>query len=243
MDELTDLLKSSLSLQEEKPKSRENVISKQYMNCDVINERIKEELCSDTIKALSDAELLEKYKESSSLQKNISKLNEVLEKNSIEESQRKQILDNYTLQLIPPGLKGVVRGNKFNHIVKKHILSLQLDKSIFLIDFEKHCDESEYKTAEIPDWYIYKKDTKQFMIGMNQLDLWRGGQQINRGSKYITNFKENSDTLRLVCVIANELVLKSEKNKAFKLFQEGYEKNTLCYLKNLKRIIESFFNL
>ena len=65
MDELTDLFKSSLSLQEkEKPKSRENVISKQYMNCDVINERIKEEVCSDTIKALSDAELLEKYKES-----------------------------------------------------------------------------------------------------------------------------------------------------------------------------------
>ena len=212
------------------------------MNCDIINERIRDEICSDTIKALSDAELLEKYRESSSLQKKISTLNQILEENSIKESNRKQILDNYTVQLISPGLKGVVRGNKFNQIVKEHILSLNLDKSIFLIDFEKHCDYYKYKTAEIPDWYIYKKDTKQLMIGMNQLDLWGGGQQINRGSKYITNFKENSDTLRLVCVIANELVLKSEKNKAFKLFQEGYEKNTLCYLKNLKRIIELFFH-
>ena len=213
------------------------------MNCEIINNRIQDEICNETIKALSDSELLEKYKESPSLKKNISTLNDILQKNSIEESHRKQILDNYTIQLISPGLKGVVRGNKFNQIVKQYIQSLKLDKSIFLIEFEKHCQQFNYKTAEIPDWYIYKRDTKQLMIGMNQLDLWGGGQQINRGSKYITNFKENSDTFRLVCVIANEVVLKSEKNKAFKLFQEGYQNDTLCYLKNLKRIIECFFNL
>jgi hypothetical protein len=54
-------------------------------------------------------------------------------------------------------------------------------------------------------------------------------------------FPDNSDKVRLVCVIANSITLSSEKNKAFKLFQKGFEENTLCYLKNLKTIIDLFF--
>ena len=33
------------------------------MNCEIINNRIQDEICNETIKALSDSELLEKYKE------------------------------------------------------------------------------------------------------------------------------------------------------------------------------------
>ena len=76
---------------------------------------------------------------------------------------------------------------------------------------------------------------------MNQLDLWGGGQQLNRGSKYILNFHDNSDNLRLVCVVANTIKLNSDKNKAFKIFQTGFQNGTLCYLKNLKELIYNFF--
>ena len=136
-------------------------------------------------------------------------------------------------------MKGVIRGNKFNQIVKEYILSLNLDRELYTVEFESN--SSEYITSEIPDWYILHKESKKLMIGMNQLDLWGGGQQINRGSKYILSFPDNSSVLRLVCVVANPITLTSEKNKSFKLFQKGFELNSLCYLKNLKNIIELFF--
>jgi hypothetical protein len=40
-------------------------------------------------------------------------------------------------------------------------------------------------TTEIPDWYILEKSTGKVIIGMNQLDLWSGGQQINRGFRAV----------------------------------------------------------
>ena len=77
---------------------------------------------------------------------------------------------------------------------------------------------------------------------MNQLDLWGGGQQINRGSKYLVNNKHNTKKSKLLCVVCNKIKLKSNKNKAYKLFKIGYENDTLCYLKNLESIINKFFN-
>jgi len=76
---------------------------------------------------------------------------------------------------------------------------------------------------------------------MNQLDLWGGGQQLNRGSKYIEN--NNNENSKLLCVVCNEIQFKSKKNKAYKLFESGFENNTLCYLNNLQNIITSYFNL
>ena len=76
---------------------------------------------------------------------------------------------------------------------------------------------------------------------MNQLDLWKGGHQINRGSKYLENNIHNNDNSKLLCVICNEIQFKNNKNKAYKLFQIGFENNTLCYLNNLEKIIKSYF--
>ena len=237
-DELSHLFEKKLSLEAVK---EENPNVKQLMNtCKLINERIAKEICKDTIKSLSDIHCLDRYKECKSLKKNVSALTTVLEENKIDEEQRKKITDDYLLSLIPAGLKGVIRGNKFNESVKQYILSLNLDTAKYDIQFENKC--SEYDTSEIPDWFVLEKRTKKVMIGMNQLDLWGGGAQLNRGSKYIMTFPDNSEKVRLVCVVANSITLTSEKNKAFKLFQKGFEENTLCYLKNLKSIIDLFFN-
>ena len=77
---------------------------------------------------------------------------------------------------------------------------------------------------------------------MNQLDLWGGGQQLNRGSKYIENNKHNNENSKLLCVVCNEIQFKSKKNKAYKLFEMGFKNNTLCYLNNLKNIITAYFS-
>lgn len=204
-----------------------------------INTRIKQEICYETLEELTDAKLLCEYKNCNSVQNEIKKLSDVLEKYTDEETKQK-IIQDYLLELIPAGTKGVIRGNKFNNIIQKFITNLSLDTDRFEICFEKKCEC--HFTTEIPDWYILEKSTNKIIIGMNQLDLWGGGQQLNRGSKYLENNKHNNENSKLLCVVCNEIQFKSKKNKAYKLFETGFSNNTLCYLKNLKNIITSYFN-
>ena len=142
------------------------------------------------------------------------------------------------MELIPAGTKGVIHGNKFNTIIKNYIIKLNIDINKYDIQFEKKCEY--HITSEIPDWYILDKSSKKIIIGMNQLDLWNGGHQINRGFKYIENNKHNTDNSKLLCVICNDIYLKTNKNKIYKI---GFENNTLTYLNNLGNIINSYFNL
>jgi hypothetical protein len=72
-------------------------------------------------------------------------------------------------------------------------------------------------TSEIPDWYILEKISKKIIIGMNQLDLWNGGQQLNRGFKYIENNGNNKN--KLLCIVCNKIKFTSDKNKSYKLFK------------------------
>ena len=208
-------------------------------NIEAINVRIKQEVCYETLGELTDAKLMSQYKECNSVKNQIKKLSELLIKYTDEETTQK-IIQEYLVQLIPAGTKGVIRGNKFNNIVKQFITKLDLDTNRFEICFEKKCDT--HFTSEIPDWYILEKSTNKILIGMNQLDLWGGGQQLNRGFKYIENNKHNNINSKLLCVVCNDIQFKSKKNKAYKLFKIGFENNTLCYLNNLENIITSYFN-
>jgi len=200
-----------------------------------INKRIKTEICYNTLSELNDEKLMDKYKECNSVKNQIKKLENILDK-YLEEKIKQKIIQDYLSQLIPAGTKGVIRGNKFNSIIKKFITDLELDKNRFDICFEKQCDG--HFISEKPDWYILEKTTNKIIIGMNQLDLWGGGQQLNRFSNYIN--RNNNEHSKLLCVVCNEIHLKSQ-NKIYKLFKIGFENNTLCYLNNLKNIISSYF--
>ena len=69
--------------------------------------------------------------------------------------------------MIPPGTKGVIRGNKFNKLVEKKIKSFELN----LEDFEIKCEKShpDFETSEIPDWYIYQKSTNKITNELNNI--------------------------------------------------------------------------
>jgi hypothetical protein len=207
-----------------------------------INSRIRLEICHDTINKLQDQNLMSEYKACDSVQNQIKKIGSILENYHIEPDTQQKIIDDYVIHLIPAGTKGVIRGNKFNNIIKDFITSLQLDPypSRFEICFEKKCEL--YSTSEIPDWYILDRTTHQVILGMNQLDLWGGGHQSNRGSHYLENDKYNNESCKLLCVVCNEIQFQT-KTKAYKLFEIGFRNNTLCYLKNLDNIIRSFFKL
>jgi len=204
-----------------------------------INARIKHEVCYETLEELTDAKLMCEYKDCNSVKNEIKKLSDVLGK-YIDEETKQKIIQEYLLQLIPAGTKGVIRGNKFNNIVKQFITKLSLDTDRFEICFEKKCEG--HFTTEIPDWYIREKSSGKVIIGMNQIDLWSGGQQTNRGSKYILNddFHKN-ETVKIISVISKFVELDSYNNKVFKIFEKGLKLDRLCYVNNLENIIYKFF--
>jgi hypothetical protein len=217
----------------------ENLKKQHISDINEINDRIINEICYNTINELSDNKLINEYKKCKSVIKEIKLLENILLK-YVDNSIIYDIIDEYIYNIIPAGTKGVIRGNKFNYIVKNYIKKIQLDIERFDIFFEKKCNL--YLTTEIPDWYILDKTSNRIIIGMNQLDIWSGGQQLNRGYKYIDDNKHNTNNSKLLCVICNKIQFKN-KNKAYKLFEIGFRNNTLCYLNNLENIIKSYFQL
>lgn len=218
----------------------ENQQENSGMDIDELNSRIQKEICHDVLNQLSDESLMCEYKNCNSVKNQINILKGILEKH-VEPEKNEIIINEYLPQLIPAGTKGVIRGNKFNKLVEHYIMSLNLDNSKYDVCFEKKCET--HMTSEIPDWYILEKDTDKIIIGMNQLDLWGGGQQLNRGSKYLINNKHNNEKSKLLCVVCKDAVFKSKKNKAYNLFDVGFRNNTLCYMNNLKNIIFMYFRI
>ena len=103
---------------------------------ELINTRIKHEICYNTILAISNDILIDEYKQCKSVKNEITKLEHILNKYT-NETIKQQIIQEYILELIPAGTKGVVRGNKFNNIVKEYIINIGLDNEKFDICFEK----------------------------------------------------------------------------------------------------------
>ena len=208
---------------------------------EALNTTIKTLVCRDTLYKLSDEYLLPEYKKTKSVSLALHGLENVLVNNEIEPEKIEKIKNDYVIDIIPPGTKGVVRGYIFNRIVMEHIINMKLTEVEYDVAFEKY--HPLCSTHERPDWYIYNKVTNKVMIGMNQLDLWGGGHQLNRGSKYIIDCKHNTENSKLVCVVANSAQIRTNRSKVFKLFDIGLSNNTLCYITNLQKIIYDYFDI
>lgn len=210
---------------------------------DVLNKEIKRTYVPSVEENISDEKLLDVYRNQQSFKKKMNKIKKDMLSVGIEESKIDAYMNKAILDIIPPQLKAVIRGNQFNLIVKEFIHGLGLQEKL-IIEFEKH--HSEYDCSDKPDFYIYDCISKKLLIGMNQLDLWNGGQQNNRASKYVTDerfhlgHKTDLD-VKFVSVICNFTSIKSKKEKKFKLFKVGFEMKRLCYLNGLKDIIYNFF--
>ena len=109
VNQLTNTL-NNLNLQDDK------VVDLSY-----INQRINNEICNDTINKLKDLALKSEYENCDSVQKEQKKWKERFINFGIDNDIIQQLLDASILDFIPPGTKGVVRGNKFNEIVKNTI--------------------------------------------------------------------------------------------------------------------------
>ena len=161
------------------------------LKIDYINDRIKEEFNKEIYDNLQDKILINEYLKSLSTKKLITKFKQSLYKNNITDEIIINNIINENIELfIKPSCKANIRGIKFNKLIKDLILSLNLSNQ-YDIQFEKKIDiyETEkidiYETDEIPDFYIYDKYNNKLIVGYNQYDLWTGGEQLNRGLKYL----------------------------------------------------------
>ncbi len=206
-----------------------------------INKHIDNTFDHETAERLKEENLIDIYKKQKSVQTEISNLTSILSKNGVDILTIKRIIDDYTLALVPPGTKGVVKGNLFNDIVKERILSIkELKTPEYDISFEKF--HPDFMTDERPDWYIYRKTDRKIVLGMNQLDLWGGGQQLNRGSKYVLDESRHlNSSVKHLSVLCNYIQLKSVNNKAFRILERGFATNRVCFLKELPVILLKFF--
>ena len=214
------------------------------MNIKYINDRISKEICYNTIHKLKDNSLSDIYKKTNSYNLKCNKLTSILNRYIKNERIKKNIVNDMTNELISVGLKSKVRGNEFNYIIKEKIKSLNLDNKQYKIFYEKHFNQN--LIHEKPDWYIEDNINNKVLIGMNQIDIWSGGHQLNRGFNYIYNYDSilsYNQNIKLLCVVCNEIKLKSNKNKIYQLFNKGFTDNTLCYLNNLDNIIYDYFNI
>lgn len=211
----------------------------------VLNDEIERTYVSNVEESIRDEKLIDVYRDQQSFKKKMNKIKTTMLSVGIEQYKIDAYMNKAILDLIPPQLKAVIRGNQFNLIVKDFIHSLGLKKGL-VVEFEKQ--HSDYECSDKPDFYIYDCLSKKLLIGMNQLDLWNGGQQTNRASKYVTDerfhlgHKTNLD-VKFVSVICNFTSIKNKREKKFMLFKIGFEMKRLCYLNGLKDIIYNFFSI
>ena len=168
---------------------------------------------------------------------------------------RAQGIDEYKIQnllndqnfcknfLIMSQSKATLRGAKLNNIVY-NICRNYLNNRYFIVETEKHYDNISEKV----DVLITQKSTGRKLLIFNQIDLWGGGAQYNRGDKYILQDCNNK-----VCKTQNDkciyTIIKpygtrgNMGSKKHQICFLGYVNELLFYPEELPLYIKNFFNL
>lgn len=206
-------------------------------------------------KRTSDQYLIKEYMKTSCVKNAVREFEDILSKcmgrlpvkkalvERIKKTIVKEVMANNKVRIIPAGAKATVRGTYFNDIIKDTLTRIVKKYRSLVLEVERMPEGIE-DIKECPDWYIMNKDTKRFIIGYNQIDLWGGGHQLNRGDKYILK-NEIDDILarqngKLLCVVCKNPMLKSTNNKIYQIFDTGFAKKTLCYINDLEEHIRDY---
>lgn len=132
-------------------------------------------------------------------------------------------------KLVPPGTKGVIKGNKFRDIVYdeiRRLLEVRHDFAEFKIMKEPPTYEGDTK----PDISIQKG--KIVLPIFVQLDFHRGGAQQNRGKSYVLN---------KVCVICGKPPKFRRETVVYNIYKNGIKNHTLYYVSNLSNCLAQYF--
>lgn len=199
-----------------------------------VQERVKRELKNEDMVLTPYSNLGDEYMTHKSIQKKYKKIKEI-SKGALTEQQISKIIP----MTVPPVIKGISADNIFNMKVITFIKSINFNKKIYEVK-----DNTLYPNsigAEVPDWSICNKLNNKKMDGYNKRNMW--DTNINKNYDLIVNNTNNTDNMKIVYVVADEVTFSWNNSKKLTMFQFGFENDTLCYLGGLLRIINNFFNL
>lgn len=185
---------------------------------------------------LTDDMLIADYYKTKSVKKQLDNIKKVLEEYKISHVNCCKIAKK--LLVIPPGTKSHIRGCKFNDII-----SIEIKKSIkrLKLNLDFKLEKKHDSFHEIPDWII--SNDKKTLVGYNQISLFGGGHQLNRGSKYILDDtlhkKLNKKRIKMVCIVKD--IPKSKKGKSYDILLKGIEKKRIYCIGGIQKLIKEYF--
>jgi hypothetical protein len=175
--------------------------------------------------------------------------------------------------LVPAGLKAKVRGDTFNAVVARQLTGIRDELAAlhpalaFDLRFEQ--PHANANLHEIPDWtmrvsrraeaardavatrsqrrraaQVQKEVPEHTFVGYNQLDMWSGGHQLNRGSKYILDpcihRRMQRARITLLCVVYSKPTAAKPANatKAARIVASGIANHRLCNVGTLARTLK-----
>ena len=210
-----------------------------------INNFIEEGFCPIIYSKIFDTDELLSYPSVEKVKLKIKNIVEPILCNDINKEKCNILIEQLTKNFIPAGTKGVVWGNLFNKEIKLLIQNILLKFTNLECKFEENPKQKQL--SEIPDWYIINTKTNKILVGYNQLDLWNGGHQSNRASKYVKNdnmhIEYKKQNIKIISIVCRKTKIKSSKNKTFSLFKCGIEKERLFYPIQIENYIMKYFNL
>jgi hypothetical protein len=198
-----------------------------------LNKFIKEQY--KELPELNDEYLIANYCKSKSVIKRNNLIKSILLDAGLSHSKCCEISRKLLINVIvPPGTKSTIRGNRFNNIIAK-----ELKKYTKKLSLEIEVKHPMFH--EIPDWIISKNN--KILVGFNQISLFGGGHQLNRGSKYILDEsfhrKLNKANIKMVCIVKDLPINKTGKSRDILL--KGIQKKRLYCIGGLKTMINNYF--
>lgn len=176
--------------------------------------------------SISDTQLMGRYKSQPSVNQRLINIRRQLEDVMSIPNDVDVVMEVITPFLVQAGVKGVVRGLELNQLVKKR-LEDHFQHPTYFIRFKQMCPD--YITSEKPDWWIKNNETGRCVIGFNQIDLWSGGAQCNRGDKYLSHhFHEVAPPhVRILSVVCS--ALPDGKGTYFDKVRMAFSMKRLCH--------------
>lgn len=160
----------------------------------------------------------------------------------ISNTKQSVLVEKLMTHFVSHGIKSSLRGIQFNKEVAKIIKPLVMRKRHIVFTLEP----THKLLFEKPDWMLYNINTRSTIVGYNQIDLWSGGHQINRGAKYILDkalhAKLSRHKVKLVAVVAGGPSSLKEDTKKYNIINTGIEKNRLFTPSTIQALIRKFIS-
>jgi hypothetical protein len=210
------------------------------INIKHLNAEILQQYDRYTEDKFKDIQLMSSYITSPSMKNGVlKKLDEVQKELKLDERQTRMFMKKMLPLVIPPGVKANIRGQVFNKYIKNILCNFAKGKKV-TVEFEKKVSDM----SEIADWVMHLEGGRT-IIGYNQLDIWNGGAQINRGGKYVLDEglhrRLKKKNTFIVCIVARKLILKGSESKLARIINVGLRHNILMWPKGLKTYINQMY--